>query len=207
MMFCFSLTSQTFAAEGLEEIIVTAQRKAQDVQDVPIAITAMTADTIAEADIHDATDIASRVPGMQYAEFAPGQALYSIRGVTSADDGAGMDNSVALFLDDVYIGRGASINFDLVDLERIEVLRGPQGTLYGKNAIGGAINVITQKPADEFYAKVSATAGNEGILRYSGVISGPMTENLSGKLVASSREHDGFVRNIILKTFRPFVDN
>ncbi len=182
----------------LEEVLVTAQRRAQDLQDVAIAITALGGDEIRASDIHNGTEIAARVPGMQYAEFAPGQALFAIRGVTSADDGAGMDNSVALFLDDVYIGRAASINFDLVDLERIEVLRGPQGTLYGKNAIGGAINIITQKPDDTFHAKVELTAGSEGTFNVNAALNGPLGENLAGKLVVSSRKHDGYVRNIIL---------
>jgi iron complex outermembrane receptor protein len=112
------------------------------------------------ADIFDAGSIAQNVPGLAYAEFSPGQANIAMRGISSADDGAGLDNSVALFLDGVYIGRGASINFDMFDLERIEVLRGPQGTLFGRNAIGGAISVVTAKPTEEFNAKIGATIGN-----------------------------------------------
>ena len=135
---------------------------------------------------------------MSYGEFSPGQALISLRGVSSADDGAGLDNSVALFLDGVYIGRNASINFDMFDLERLEVLRGPQGTLFGRNAIGGAINVVTEKPADEFTVRAGITAGNEGILRYRGLISGPLSDTVSGKLSATHREHDGFVENLVL---------
>ncbi|MGI9202901.1 MAG: TonB-dependent receptor, partial [Woeseiaceae bacterium] len=117
------------------------------------------------------------------------------RGITSADDGAGLDNSVALFLDGVYIGRQAGINFDLFDLERIEVLKGPQGTLFGRNAIAGAINVITARPEEELGGKAALTVGNEGIVRYQGLITGGIAENLSGKLVVNHREHDGFVQN------------
>ena len=182
-------------AQQLEEIIVTATHREVSLQDVPFAVTALRSEELEAAGIFDATTIALNVPGMAYAEFSPGQALISIRGITSADDGAGLDNSVALFLDGVYIGRQAGINFDMFDLERIEVLKGPQGTLFGRNAIAGAINVITSKPADEFEGKIAATVGNEGILRYQGLVTGPLSDALSGKLVINHREHDGFVRN------------
>jgi len=192
------IVTVTASAKQLDEIIVTATHREQNIQDVPIAVTALGGQQLEDAGIFDPTTIALNVPGMSYAEFAPGQALISIRGITSADDGAGLDNSVGLFLDGVYIGRQGGINFDLFDLERIEVLKGPQGTLFGRNAIAGAINIVTAKPADEFKAKAALTMGNEGILRYQGLITGPLTDSLSGKLVINSREHDGFVRNTLL---------
>ncbi len=184
----------------LEEIIVTSQHRAQNIQDVPVTVTALSADTIIKADIFDAAGIAQHTPGLSYSEFSPGQAIPSLRGISSADDGAGLDNSVALFLDGVYIGRGASINFEMFDLERIEVLRGPQGTLFGRNAIGGAINVVSSKPSGTTTAKLGVTVGNEGIMRYQGLFGGALSESLSGKLSVSHREHDGFVRNVVLGT-------
>ncbi len=190
-----SVLAVSAGAQQLEEIIVTATHREQNIQDVPLAVTAIGSQELEAAGIFDATTLALNVPGMAYAEFSPGQALIAIRGITSADDGAGLDNSVALFLDGIYIGRQDGINFDLFDLERVEVLKGPQGTLFGRNAIAGAINVITSKPQDEFGAKVALTAGNEGILRYQGLVTGPLSEALSGKLVVNHREHDGFVRN------------
>ena len=194
-----SFSTQGFTAE-LEEVIVTAQHRAQNVQDVPITITAISGAELAEADIFDAATIALHVPGMSYGEFAAGQALISMRGISSIDDGAGLDNSVGLFLDGAYIGRLASINFDMFDLERIEVLKGPQGTLFGRNSIGGAISVVTEKPSDELKGKVGVTFGNEGIFRYQGYISGPLSENIAGKLTLSHREHDGYVDNVVLGT-------
>jgi len=182
----------------LEEIVVTATHREESIQDVPISITAMSSEELDAAGIFDATTVALNVPGMQVAEFSPGQTLISIRGISSVDDGAGLDNSVALFLDGVYIGRQAGINFDMFDLERIEVLKGPQGTLFGRNAIAGAINVITSKPEDEFGGKAAVTVGNEGILRYQGLITGPISDMISGKLVVNHREHDGFVENTLL---------
>ena len=189
----------TVAAE-LEEVIVTSQHREQNVQDVPITVSAISADELREADIFDAATIALHVPGMSYGEFAAGQALISMRGISSVDDGAGLDNSVGLFLDGVYIGRLASINFDMFDLERIEVLKGPQGTLFGRNSIGGAISVVSAKPSDEVTGKMGLTIGNEGIVRYQGYISGPLSDNLAGKLTLSHREHDGFVDNLVLGT-------
>ncbi len=182
----------------IDEIIVTSTLRAVNVQDVPISVAVLGMAQIEKADIHDAEGIANSVPGMQYSEFAPGQALYSMRGVGSFDDGAGLDNSVALFLDGVYIGRGAGVNFDMFDLERIEVLKGPQGALFGRNTIGGAISVVTQKPSDDFAAKLAITGGNEGTIRVQGLVTGPIAENLSGKFVVNYRKHDGYVRNMLL---------
>ena len=193
-----SLMAVSAGAQQLEEIIVTATHREQNIQDVPLAVTAIGSQELEAAGIFDATTIALNVPGMAYAEFSPGQALIAIRGITSADDGAGLDNSVALFLDGIYIGRQAGITFDMFDMERIEVLKGPQGTLFGRNAIAGALNVVTSKPADEFEGKIAITAGNEGILRYQGLVTGPLSDNLAGKLVVNHREHDGFVRNTLL---------
>jgi iron complex outermembrane receptor protein len=184
----------------LEVIEVTSQHRVQSIQDVPLTVSAISGAELEKADINDASEIALSVPGFAYSEFAPGQAILSMRGINSADDGAGIDNSVGLFLDGVYIGRGAAINFDMFDLERIEVLKGPQGTLFGRNSIGGVISVITKKPTDDVTAKVSATVGNEGIVRYAGYVSGPLTEKLSGKLSYTHREHDGFVDNVVLGT-------
>jgi len=183
---------------SLEEVLVTAQHREQNMQDIPVTVTALNSNELEEAQIFGAAEIAYKVPGMTYAEFSPGQALLSMRGISSADDGAGMDNSVALFLDGVYIGKGASINFNMFDLERIEVLRGPQGTLFGRNAVGGALNVITTKPSDELLVKAELSAGNEGHLGYQGLVSGPLSENIAGKLSFSHREHDGYVRNTVL---------
>lgn len=189
---------QAANAQKLDEIVVTAQHRAENIQDIPITVTALSADELKKADIFDAGTIAQHTPGLAYAEFSPGQATASMRGISSADDGAGLDNSVALFLDGVYIGRGASINFDMFDLERIEVLRGPQGTLFGRNSIGGAINVVSEKPSEELTTRLGVTVGNEGILRYQGLISGPLGDNLRGKVTMIHREHDGFVRNLVL---------
>lgn len=182
----------------LEEIIVTAQLRAANVQDVPVTVSVLGGDMIATQDIFDATGIARHTPGLSYGEFAPGQAILSMRGVASTDDGAGLDSSVAVFLDGVYIGRGAGANFDMFDLQRIEVLKGPQGALFGRNTIGGAISVVTKKPSAERMAKFGVTVGNEGIIRGQGLLNGALSENLMGKVVVNYRHHNGFVTNTLL---------
>ena len=183
----------------IDEVIVTSTLRAKSVQDIPVTVSVLGDELIADADIHDATGIAINSPGLTYGEFAPGQAIFAMRGIGSADDGAGIDNSVGVFLDGVYIGRGAAVNFDAVDLERIEVLKGPQGALFGRNTIGGAISVVTSKPSlEEVISKVQLTIGNEGIFRIQGMMTGPISENVAVKLVASQRQHEGFVRNTLL---------
>ena len=183
----------------LEEITVVAQRRAENLQDVPIAISALSEATIEKADIHDLTDIATRVPSLTYSPFSPGQNIIALRGVSSNDDGAGTDNSVAIFVDEVYLGRVSNINPEMFDIERVEVLRGPQGTLYGKNTIGGAINIVSTKPdTDRFSAKLRANFGNYERTDFAGLLTGPLTETIAGKFSFSYRNRDGWVDNVVL---------
>ena len=121
------LLAGSLNAQELEEIVVTAERRSENLQEVPNAITALSRLTIEQADIHDLTDIATRVPGLTFSPFSPGQNIVALRGASSNDDGAGTDNSVAVFVDDVYLGRVSNINPEMFDLERVEVLRGPSG--------------------------------------------------------------------------------
>ncbi len=148
LVCCADTAAQTVAQPSvlLEEIIVTAQRRTENLQEVPIAITALNQQGIEDADLHNLDDIATRVPSLTFSPFSPGQNIVALRGASSNDDGAGTDNSIAVFVDDVYLGRVSNINPEMFDLERIEVLRGPQGTLYGKNTIGGAINIVSTRP-------------------------------------------------------------
>lgn len=183
----------------LEEIVVTAQHKAESLQDVPIAITALGQDAIEKSDTHELSGVAIQVPGLTYSAFSPGQNLVSLRGAASNDDGAGTDGSVAIFVDEVYLGRISNINPELFDLERIEVLRGPQGTLYGKNTIGGAINIISTKPnLDEWEGKIKLGFGNYGRISTASLITGPIGENLALKLSGSFRKRDGWAYNRVL---------
>lgn len=183
-------------ASMLEEIIVTAQHKTENLQEVPIAITALGPGAIEKSGTHELSDIAIRVPGLTFSAFSPGQNLVSLRGAASNDDGAGTDGSVAIFVDEVYLGRISNINPELFDLERVEVLRGPQGTLYGKNTIGGAINIVSTKPnLDKFEGKIKAGYGNYNRLTLAGLVTGPISENMAFKVAGSYRKRDGWATN------------
>ena len=194
-----SLCAQALNAQELEEIVITAERRAENLQEVPNAITALSNATIEQADIHDLTDIATRIPGLTFSPFSPGQNIVALRGASSNDDGAGTDNSVAVFVDDVYLGRVSNINPEMFDIERVEVLRGPQGTLYGKNTIGGAINVVSTRPGSErFEGRLRVNLGNYKRRDLAGLITGPLGNGWAGKASFSYRKRDGWVDNVFL---------
>lgn len=188
---------QSFGA-ALEEVVVTAQKRAQDMQDVPIAVTAMNADMIKKAGITGVEGIAARTPGFSMGEFNPTQPQLYIRGIGSNGDGAASgEQSVAMFIDGVYINRSAGTATELFDVQGIEVLRGPQGTLWGKNAIGGAINITTKKPSDTLEVGIETKFGNYGLKNYRGMITGPITDNLNGKISLNKKERDAYVGSAI----------
>jgi len=154
-------------SSALEEVIVTAERRAQDAQDVPIALTIIGGSEISPAGISSISDVALKTPNLTYTQFNIGEPQLFLRGLGTTIDSAGADPTVSVFIDDVYVGRSAGATSDLYDLERIEVLRGPQGTLYGRNVTGGAISIATKRPSEEFEAKVGVTVGNYGLTVFS----------------------------------------
>ena len=184
-----------FAQQTLEEVSVTAQKRESNLQSTAVAVTALTGDAMSEAGVDDMTSLETRVPGMSMGTFNLGQPQIYIRGIGSNADGAGSDNSVVVFLDEVYIGRAAGSALSLYDVERVEVLRGPQGTLYGKNVVGGAISVVSKKPTEEFYTRGELTTGNYNLVTAKTAISGPLSENLFGKIALSSSDRDGFMKS------------
>jgi iron complex outermembrane receptor protein len=181
----------------LEEIVVTAQLREQSLQDVPISIKALGAAEIADKKIDDIGDIMFEVPGLSVYSFLPSQVNPSIRGAWSLNDAPGVEQSVAMFMDGVYIGQTGFFSVDLFDIERIEVLKGPQGTLFGRNATGGALNVITSNPPDAFDATFEGTVGNYGQRDLQGIVGGALSDSLSGQIAFSSKNSDGFYTNII----------
>lgn len=187
----------TMAEGPIEEVIVTAERRAESMQSVPVAVTAFTGEEMDAQGIVDIKGITERTPGFTMGVFNPGQPQLYIRGIGSNEDGAGGDQSVIVFIDEVYIGRSAGSDFDLFDLERVEVLRGPQGTLFGKNVIGGAVSLITRKPTEEKRMKFEGTVGNLDAITVRGLLSGEITENVYGKVSFSSRRRDGYVESRI----------
>lgn len=197
MALAISFASLQAQSQALEEVVVTAQHREENLQDVPIAITAIGNEDIRTADVSDLNAISLRTPGFSMGVFNPAQPQLFIRGIGSNADGAGEDQSVVVFLDGVYLGRTAGQAFDLFDLERLEVLRGPQGTLYGKNAAGGAINIITSKPSEELEAGIELSAGDMGYFGLRGRLSGPLGDNMAGKISFSHKERDGYVDSLV----------
>ena len=190
--------ADTAAATGVEDIIVTAQRRAESLQDVPMSITAVTAKDITAGAIRGIEEIAGRTPGFTVTAFNIAQPRLFIRGIGTTDDGAAQDASVAVFQDDVYIARGAGQAFEFLDVERIEVLRGPQGTLYGKNVVGGLVNVISRRPSRTFEAAGEMSYGNYDAIDLRGYASGPVSDTLAASISGVHRSRDGFARNIRL---------
>jgi iron complex outermembrane receptor protein len=181
----------------LEEVTVTAQRRAQSLQEVPISVTAIAGDRIKEGGIMTVSDIALETPNFTFTQFNIGEPQYYLRGIGNTNDSAASDPAVATFLDDVYIGRTGGTSTDLFDLERVEVVRGPHGTLFGKNVVGGAISLYTQRPSQEFRSRFGVTVGNYNQYMVRGLINGRMTDNLAGKFSFSKQERDGYVDNVI----------
>lgn len=192
----------TVQAQVLDEIIVTSQKREQGLQDVPISISAVTGALLEDRSIDSLQDLSASVPNFNIQENQIDSTL-SIRGVTTGNN-KGFEQSVGLYFDGLSYGRSQLVRTPLVDLERVEVLRGPQPTLFGKNAIAGAVNVISAKPTDEFEGKLSVSYEIEHEeAQVLGVISGPIAENLNGRLTASYRDMDGWIENTNLRRKEP----
>lgn len=186
-------------ARKMPEIIVTARKQKENLQDVPISITAFSADDIDLYNFRSVEDIAYSVPNLNISRLTTLSTQISIRGVSSADSAPGFETGVAVILDDVYIGRAAGFSTSMLDIDQVEVLRGPQGTLQGRNVIGGSINITTATPTDDFFAKGKLSYGNYDQLVATGVVSGPIVKDkLAGKIAVGRYSHDGFGRNVSL---------
>jgi iron complex outermembrane receptor protein len=175
------------------DIVVTAQRRAESVQDVPISITALSGDTLADAGIQSTDSLATLTPGLLVQRSVVGK--ISIRGVGNENYTISGDPGVAVHSDGVYVARAAAGLFDLFDVSRVEVLRGPQGTLYGRNATGGVINVIPNYPTDTFEGRVAAEYGNYDAIRLEGMVNAPVGGGWAVRLAGLGSWRDGFTRN------------
>ena len=202
-----SFTTQQSIAQGnsatmLEEIIVTATRRDASLQDVPISISVFSADDIAASGSVDLKQLASLVPNFVFAA-SPNQAVsnMSIRGINSrAEPGTlGFDSSIGVYVDNVYHSRQFNANANMGEIERVEVLRGPQGTLFGRNTIGGAINITSKKPDTEaFGGNVTLDIGDRSLIHARGNINIPIVNDvLAMKIFAEVRERDGYAENLI----------
>jgi iron complex outermembrane recepter protein len=187
------------ASSELGEIVVTARKREERLQDVPIAVTAVTGEQLEREQINLIKDVAALTPGLNISSDAVGRAFLAIRGVgnTLIDT---VQPGVGIFIDGIYQPNTSYLNSPVVDVERIEVLRGPQGTLFGNNTLGGAINVVTRAPTDTFEGRASASiAGPDNYQTYAASISGPLIEGvLRGRLAANYHTQDGFSTNLLV---------
>lgn len=182
------------SAQMLEEVVVTATKRAVGLQDVPIAISVMSGEEIETKGLNNLEDLTTYMPNVHVAEGGAGTQLF-IRGIGSGIN-YGFEQSVGTFVDGVYLGRGRMARGKFLDLERVEVLKGPQSTLFGKNTIAGAINITTARPTEEFEGYLDASFRTElDGLGITGMISGPLSDNVRGRLVAKTYSDDGYVKN------------
>jgi len=178
---------------AFEEIIVTAQKREQRLQDVPISVSVLTGDKIEEAGIDNLDDLALYVPNFSKGESGGG-AILQMRGIASGSNPA-YEQSVTLYMDDISLARGPLSRMPMMDLERVEVLRGPQNVLFGKNAIAGAISLVTAKPTDEFEGDLSLRYGEYDDGEAIAVLSGPLSDKLNGRLAVRYAEYGGYYEN------------
>lgn len=180
---------------GLSDIVVTARRRNENLQDTPVAITAVSGESLQERSVRDVVDLSRIAPSLNTTKgFSGGSyANFFIRGVGQADQVVGVDPGVALYIDGVYLGRANGADIANLDLDHVEVLRGPQGTLFGKNTLGGAITVFTNKPTNDFAGSVTAIAGSRNWAELRGWLNVPLIDDkLLARISVSAKSQDGY---------------
>jgi iron complex outermembrane receptor protein len=190
--------AQTEDAGGIEEIVVTAQRRESNLQTTPVAITAYSGEKLTENKLFTVNDLAASVPAFSLTAGTPLDVELNMRGITNTRlDSPSADPSVGTFIDGVYQGRTGDLNYDFYDLERVEVIRGPQGVLLGKNVVGGALSVITAKPTFDPSGALQLSYGNYSSILAGGHINGGLTDSLAGRFSLQYRKHDGYATDIL----------
>jgi iron complex outermembrane recepter protein len=181
----------------LEEITVTAQKREQSLQDVGIAVTAFTGDQIQRLGFTNTTDIVAMTPGLSYTvpNAESSQINFFLRGVGLNDFADANENPVAVYVDDVYRPAMGGLSFQLFDMERVEVLRGPQGTLFGRNTTGGLVHYVSRRPTEEPDGYVNATFGDFSQLKLEGALGGRISDSVAGRLSLATNQHDGWTEN------------
>lgn len=201
-------TSQQVAADTgqIEEVLVSARRRGDErLQDVPVAVSVLSDEVLRKAGITDLSEVASRTPSFTFGQQIGNQQEVVIRGIgTLRLTGSAAEPSVGLFIDEVYVGRRGTATPPLFDLERVEVVRGPQGTLYGKNVVGGAVNLLTARPSNETSARVAVSYGQFDVLggrsiwEGSAYATGALSDSVAARAAVYYRKHDGYSQNTLL---------
>lgn len=180
----------------IEEILVTAQKRSESLSEVPIAISVFNSESIDQTGVQELRDLTEYIPNVTISQGTDFGAQINIRGVGANSRNIGFDSRVGVYLDGVYLGQGPALNQDLVDLEQIEVLRGPQGTLFGKNTVAGAINMISTKPSQEFEGNVTANVFNYDGIELKAMVNIPLGDMTAFRLSYSDRQRDGYIKNV-----------
>ncbi|ATQ43687.1 TonB-dependent receptor [Caulobacter mirabilis] len=188
--------AQDDGAASVEEVIVTAQRREQRLLDVPASVAAVGADAIKDLNIQQVSELSSHVPNLAIDSSTSLNSAVYIRGVGANSRNIGFDTRVGVYMDGVYLGQSPALNQELVDLERVEVLRGPQGALFGKNTVAGAINLISRRPSFDREGYVGLRLGNHEEIQATARYNLPLSDTLAAKLSVNRAQRDGFTKNL-----------
>lgn len=190
--------AQDNASDEMDDVIVvTAQQREQSSQDVPISLQVVDADFIDAVGADDIGDLDAFVPGLDVSNGSPTQPRYSIRGIRTSDFGVGTDPAVGVYVDGVYAARSGASLLAFNDIERIEVLKGPQGTLFGRNSAAGAVSIVTRAPSDELEGRISARVGSHNRQRIEAMLNVPITDTLAVRANFLSNEADGWLTDAV----------
>ena len=186
-------------AEVLEEVVVTAQKREQSAQDVGISVTAFTGEQLQQLGYTNAQQVTALAPGVSTIQpNGPSNYAVAIRGVAQNDFISNQESPVSIYIDDVYLSQMSSAGFMLFDMERVEILRGPQGTLYGRNATGGLVHYVTRKPDAETDGYAQLTGGYYDQVKFEGAAGGALTDKIFGRASVATHHNDGYVENRVL---------
>ena len=191
-----SVTSFAQSNMVLEEVLVTARKRSESLQTAPLSAAVFDSNSLNKAQISDMSEIIERVPGFVINRDNVTEPNIFMRGIGTDIESAASNSAIGMFVNDVYMSRAMAFAMDLHDLERVEVVRGPQGALYGKNVTGGVVNFVSKKPSQETEAGVKVSVGNYDYLEVKGFASGALSDAITGRISASSRDRDGFAKNI-----------
>ncbi|MEL7029672.1 MAG: TonB-dependent receptor plug domain-containing protein, partial [Pseudomonadota bacterium] len=191
------LSMGSVAYAQVDEIVVTAQKREQSVQDVGIAISAFSGDQVDQLGWRDSESIAVQTPGLIATSFSGGSStgLFSIRGISQNDFADHQEAPSAVYVDGVYLATTSQTTSELFDVERIEVLKGPQGTLFGRNATGGLVHIINKAPTEEFEGFGEVTVAEFNQIRVEGALSGPISDTVRARLSFLTDNADGYFEN------------
>jgi len=180
----------------LEEVIITAQKRSQSIQDVGIAVTAFSGDQLKDFGFTESVDIARMTPNVAVSGSYAGQmSQFTIRGVTQNDFNDHVESVIAVYIDEGYVAMQQGQTFSMFDVDRVEVMKGPQGTLFGRNATGGLVHFVTKRPTEDFEGYLEGTYGAYNEVKIEGAVSGPLTDSVRGRLSALYNSYDGYLDN------------